>query len=208
MAARRRPTRPLGRKVGTRAEYRTILVFCEGANTEPDYLKAVKDLPHVKANASVKIVLDPCQGVPLTLVQRAVERMQDSEIDECWCVFDVEWPKNHPNLKDAIGLAKAHGVGLAISNPCFELWLILHHREHSSYIDTKCAESASKKLDGRGGKHIDPAVYMPLRKSAERRAAVLAKRHEGDGNTLPNNNPSSSMYELLQVLERSADPLG
>lgn len=203
--ARHKPARPLGRRIGTRRELRTILIFCEGVNTEHDYLKAVKNLPHVRSNTSIRIELDPEQGVPLTLVQRAVARKQDKEIDECWCVFDVEWPQHHPNLTNAVDLAKANGIGLAVSNPCFELWLILHHRDHNAYIDTRCAESDSRKLDRRDGKHIDAAVYMPLREQAVRRAAALAKRHERNGNSLPDDNPSSSMYELLRALEQSPD---
>ncbi|WP_373889210.1 hypothetical protein [Nocardia sp. XZ_19_369] len=84
--------------------------------------------------------------------------------------------------------------------------MILHHRDHNAYIDTKCAESDSRKLDRRAGKHIEAtAVYMPLRMHAARRAAVLAQRHASNGNTLPDDNPSSSMYELLRTLERSQE---
>ncbi|MCM6773381.1 RloB family protein [Nocardia sp. CDC159] len=180
-----------------------MVIFCEGINTEHDYLRAVKNLPAVRANTSIRIELDPEQGAPLTLVRRAVTRLQDSEIDECWCVFDVEWPQHHPHLRDAVQLARAHGIGLAVSNPCFELWLILHHREHNAFIDTASAERDSRRRDGRDGKHIEAAIYMPLRAVAARRAAVLAERHTRNGSTIPHDNPSSSMYELLSALEPS-----
>ena len=40
--------------------------------------------------------------------------------------FDVD---EHPGISDAKQMARASGIKLAISNPCFELWLLLHFRE-------------------------------------------------------------------------------
>lgn len=207
MAPRRRSGKSLGRRIATRREYRTVVIFCEGLATEHDYLNAVKKLPDVRSNTSVRIELDPDQGAPLTLVQRAVRRLADKEVDACWCVFDVEWPSHHPNLHQAIQLAQANGVGTAISNPCFELWLILHHRDHTAFLDTRCANRDSKALDGRDGKHIDAHAYMPLRAAAVDRARRLAERHARQGNSMPDDNPSSSMYELLAVLEGGSAPI-
>ncbi|WP_204016851.1 RloB family protein, partial [Sphaerimonospora thailandensis] len=92
-------------------------------------------------------------------------------------------------------------INLAISNPCFELWLILHYRDCGAFVDTDSAESLSRSLDGRAGKTIDPAVYMPLRKKAARRAGRLDMRHDQDGTKFPHDNPSSGMYKLLWRLE-------
>lgn len=36
---------------------------------------------------------------------------QRTEPEEFWCVFDVEWPTNHPHLIEASNLAEAHGFG-------------------------------------------------------------------------------------------------
>lgn len=63
-----------------------------------------------QAGHSLNLELHPEQGVPLTLVRMAAERLKDPEVDECWCVFDVEWPKNHPNLFEAKQLARVKGV--------------------------------------------------------------------------------------------------
>ena len=43
------------RRVDTRNEKRTFLIFCEGELTEVDYLEALKDLPETQENAEIRI---------------------------------------------------------------------------------------------------------------------------------------------------------
>jgi len=205
MTSRRRQGKSLKRSVGQRPELRTIVVFTEGKNSEPDYVNGLRRLPHIAENIALNIEIHPEHGVPLTLVQLAAERKKDSEIDECWCIFDVEWPKHHPNLNEAFSLAQKKGVNLAVSNPCFEVWLILHLKEHSRFSDTNSAESLSRSLDKRAGKSIEAATYMPQRRIAAKRAKKLAMRHERDGTRFPNDNPSSGMYAFLYALEGEED---
>lgn len=177
------------------------MVFCEGEASEPDYINALKRLPEVHDNTAVSIEIDPRQGAPITLVQRAVARSEDDEVDECWCVFDVEWPQNHHRLTEVIRLASSHGIRLAISNPCFELWLTLHFTEQTAFVTTAEAERQSRKLDGRSGKRIDGARYVKLREDAARRATKLSQRHAENRTRFPDDNPSSTMYELLAAIE-------
>lgn len=202
MAQRRNNGKALRRKTASRPERKTVLIFCEGEASEPDYLNALKRLPEIRSNTAINLVIDPSPGLPLDLVQKAVQqKRRDSEIDECWCVFDVEWPKNHPNLERALRIAEAEGIGVAVSNPCFELWLILHFQDHTAFLHNRGAETISRRLDGRPGKRLDGAKYMPLRHDACGRAAGLATRHQQDGTEFPDNNPSSTMHELLAAIE-------
>ena len=176
-------------------------MFCEGKVTEPDYVNGLRRLPEISSENSLKIEISPEHAVPLKLVEMAVERSRDEEVDECWCIFDVEWPKKHPNLEDAVAMAKENKIKLAISNPCFELWLLLHFADHNACVSNRDMERMSQKYDGRRGKAIDAAVYMPRRHEAARRARRLQARHERDGKGFPDNNPSSGMFEFLEALE-------
>ena len=202
---RRRRRRP--RNVGDRIPRKTFLVFCEGARTEPDYLKALKQRPEVHARASVSfsgatIGISP----PLSLVRAAVKAIdraeeEKDELDEVWCLFDVEWPQNHPNLYEAVSLAKKRNVQMAVSNPSFELWLVLHYSDVPGWLDTKAAERLRKSHDGSTGKGVDGATYMPLRAGAVDRARTLAMKHEKKRARFPQNNPSSGVYLLLEAVD-------
>lgn len=203
---RRRKARPLRRVAGKRRELRTVVVFTEGQNSEPDYVNGLKKLPNIAEDVALNLELHHKHGVPLTLVKLAVERNEDPEVDECWCLFDVEWPQNHPNLKDAILLAQKKGIGLAISNPCFEVWLILHHQDFNRFSSTSEVVSCSRALDNRLGKSIDASLYMPLRREAAKRAKILETRHQRDGTQRPHDNPSSGMHLFLRSLEGDSGP--
>ncbi|WP_419926873.1 RloB family protein [Candidatus Poriferisocius sp.] len=170
----------LRRKIATRSPKRTVRAFCEGKRTEVDYLKALRRQPEVRDIASVAIEIDETVAGfdPLALVRKAAAAQKDakdemSEIDEVWCIFDVEQPKRHSRLNDAVALARERGIQVAVSNPCFELWLMLHFQEQSAWLDTNDAKHQLKQHDGNEGKGLDGAMYMPRRDEAARRARRL-----------------------------------
>ncbi|MGH3278223.1 MAG: RloB family protein [Trebonia sp.] len=205
-------TRSLKRKVATRQPRKTLVVFCEGEKTEPQYLLALRQEPFVKDAAAVDIQVETGRGgaVPLTLVTlavaaRAKSAAEEAEIDEFWCVFDVEWPRNHPHLSEAIAKARASDIRLAISNPCFELWLILHYRNHGSWLENTEAVRLRRRLDGSTGKSLHAAKYMSLIEDAVRHAALQDTRHQRDGTKFPHNNPSSGMHRLITSVRPPAN---
>lgn len=74
-------------------------------------------------------------GVPKTVVELAVKLKKESEgqarrrrdvnlrYDHIWCVFDID---EHPFVPEARQQARDNRIDVAVSNPCFELWLLLH----------------------------------------------------------------------------------
>lgn len=199
---RRHAPRSLTRRTETRQPRKTLVIFCEGERTEPAYLEALKRRPEVKDVASVDLRIEAEHGMPEALVSSAVKARdksarEEGEVDEFWCVFDVEWPRNHPRLAEAIQQARNNNINLAISNPCFELWLILHFERQNSWLDNDGARRMRRQLDGAADKNLDPAKYMPFVREAMDNAMALAKRHSRDGNRCPHDNPSSGMYLLI-----------
>jgi len=209
--ARKRRSAPksLKRRAGHLQPRRTVLVFSEGEKTEVQYLEALRQEPEVRGAASVRIQIDRATtgSSPLTLVRHAVEAREradaeEGEIDEVWCLFDVEWPRNHPNLREALAEATAGVVEVAVSNPCFELWLVLHHANYSKFVENAAIARERRKHDKTTGKELDGALYMPRRHAAAKRAVALAKRHVLNGTEFPHDNPSSGMHRFLASVER------
>jgi hypothetical protein len=203
-----RAPKPLRRKVALRPPRKTLLVFCEGERTEPEYLAALRREPAVREVAAVdiRIDLDSAGFSPLGLVRRAITARtkaidEDGEIDEFWCVFDVEWPTNHAGLKDAVRLARDNEIKLAVSNPCFELWLALHFADHDAWLDNDDARRLRRKHDGQLDKGLDASRYMPNRRAAASRALRLERRHAKDRTAFPHDNPSSGMHRLIASVE-------
>ena len=211
MAARSRstrPSRPLRRAVATRTPRKTVAVWCEGSRTEPLYLSALKSEPEVRDVAAVDIrIQEPSEGaVPLTLVSRAVDQRkralaEEGEIDEFWCIFDVEWPLNHPNLQQALDLAQGNGIRVAVSNPCFEVWLAFHFTPHAGFLSNHDAKALLRQYEDRPDKGLDSSLYMLHRSAARRTAAKLDAMHAKNGTIFPHNNPSSGMHSFLASVD-------
>jgi len=98
-------------------------------------------------------------------------------------------------------MARANSIKVALSNPCFELWLVLHFREHSAWLDNDGARRLRCSHDGRSDKGIAGVQYMPLRGVAAERAERLERWHAENGTVFPHDNPSSGMHRLLAALK-------
>ena len=134
--ARRHRKRPDARRAPNRDPGRRILIVCEGEVTEREYFEGFR---RWCKNPRVVIAFDGPAGVPLTLVGRAKQRRDEADLaasragddflryDEVWCVFDVD---EHPHVVSAREGALAAGLRIAMSNPCFELWLLLHFADN------------------------------------------------------------------------------
>ena len=69
--------------------------------------------------------------VPVSVVKKARKLMAEgrnefSARDRTWVVFDRD---AHPSFVQAINEAETQGISVAYSNPCFELWVVLHYRD-------------------------------------------------------------------------------
>lgn len=121
----------LSRRPPTLRPKARLLLVCEGQETEPGYFR------QLAARHRVLIDVPPHQGSdPKTVVETAVCLKKDADraarkdpfaaYEEVWCVIDVD---QHPRLGDALQQARDNGICVALSNPCIELWLLLHFQE-------------------------------------------------------------------------------
>ena len=122
LKAKRRVTGTIERSIPSLDVKPTILIVCEGENTEPSYFRQFR-----LSSATIKTI---GEGYNTTsLVNRAMQIANKDKYDQVWCVFDKD-DFNDVDFNNAINIAKANNYGVAYSNQAFEYWLILHFDDH------------------------------------------------------------------------------
>jgi hypothetical protein len=203
---RRNRTRKLARRLDIIEARQRILVLCEGKRTEPEYIKGFKAWCR---NPLVEVAISGAEGVPLTLVVSARDRRWEAAeaaklekdenlcYDQVWCVFDRD---DHPRFNEAIKMAQDNGLELAISNPSFELWLLLHFRDNPGAQHRDGLRRMLMKHIPKYDKTVDFDDYVESYRVAHRRAADLDHLCAKDGE--PFRNPSTGVYLLTAQIGR------
>ena len=135
---------------------------------------------------------------PKTAVETAARLKRN--YDEVWCVFDID---SHPPVPDAKQQARDNNIKLAISNPCFELWALMHYQDQHAYISgAKLRQLCGKHMPGYK-KRLRFLELFPHIEEAIRRAEELEQTHEGRGTA--GENPSTGVHRLVRSI-RSHPP--
>lgn len=118
--------------------YRKYYFICEGAKTEKHYFKALigyrKELgihPQIDVRYLEKTGEDSNLSDPLKLVQFAIQKQPsfeyDDERDVLIVVFDADvFEYEKSNYGEVLKLARDYDFRLGVTNPSFELFLLLH----------------------------------------------------------------------------------
>lgn len=126
-----RRERDLARKRARRASYDRVLIVCEGAKTEPNYLRKLVDFFELNT-ANVEVDGDS-DSSPISVVEHSKERYNEEKrtgdaFDRVFCVFDKDSHASYTRALDEVEKAKPKNIFKAITSvPCFEYWLLLHY---------------------------------------------------------------------------------
>lgn len=205
-----RPSSSLKRKVNFKEPKKKFIIFMEGKNTEPDYFNAIK---RSFAGSLVDIKLYPAVGVPLTIADAAIRYKIDNlrqknnlsilkKSDEVWVVFDRD---THPGISEVNEKCKSADIKIGFSDPCFELWLILHFKDFDrpdNHHDVQRElEKCCQKYSAKKGKTMDFISIMEMVPDAEKRAEKQFKRREAEGN--PMRPPYTTVYQLTNSIRKN-----
>ena len=187
---------------------RKVLIVCEGQKTERGYFEALRRsmrLPTMRIRVVHPNATDPLTIVESTIEERAKLRSDGLwfATDEAWVVFDGDEhiSASLQRWNRAIQLARDNGIRLAVSNPCFELWYLIHFQDQTANLDRA---SACRRLRTHIASYAKSDVLWPtplqaLTAEAVRRSEVMLERARRDelGEFV---NPSTGVHELVQVL--------
>lgn len=202
------PRRNQQRKPARRPPFRTpkptILVVCEGEVTEKEYIEGFRNSVR---NPRVDVEVSREHGVPKTVVevakklkkdaQQRAKREKDDNIayDAVWCVYDRD---DHPNLAEAGQMAQDNGSLVVLSNPCIELWLLLHFRESPGMQSRQKVSRMLEEYVPSYDKHVSYETYAPGYPEAVQRAKRLDRLAQDAGES--GRNPTTGVYQLTQQI--------
>jgi hypothetical protein len=152
-------------------------------------------------------------GTPEVIARFAIERAREAGVigkrraklawyeraDEVWAIFDRDV---HDYFDEGVRLCEENGIRVGRSNPCFEVWLILHYDDfhkpdgRDQVFERLCAFCPEYK-DGKGRK-VDFNRLIDNLSAAEKRAEAQrsARKDEGDAY----GPPSTTVYELTKSM--------
>lgn len=148
-----RTRKSLQRKTGFR-DAKLIIIATEGTVTEVEYFNQLREQDIFSPLRFQIKVIPPNENksAPNHVIKSLTNYKKQYQIkadDELWMVIDRDrW--NVKMISEIISQCKQKGIGLCISNPCFELWLILHFEDLSKISSEKLDKLLiNKKVNGR-----------------------------------------------------------
>jgi hypothetical protein len=196
-----RTRRNFTRSYGDRTYRKLFVIATEGTNTERQYFELFN---HLDAIIHVKCLPTKQSDSPTSLLKKMDLHLRTEELkstDEAWLVIDrdhwleihldrlVEWSRTHTNRH------------LALSNPKFEYWLLLHFDEGNHVKSSSDVMIRLKRHLPAYDKSIEPAWFTVER---VKQAIVNAKKRDSPPCAdWPRNQGCTTVYRLVEQLLKS-----
>ena len=192
-----------------------FFLFCEGKSTEPGYFRAMQRF----VGAVIEVMPIPA-GSPKTIAEQAIGHAKREGLakksvkkrkfentyqarDQVWAVIDRD---EHEPFEEPIRSCEQNGVNVARSNPCFEIWLILHqedfHRPDDRHQVCRHLRKLRPEYDPHGAKTCHWAELLANVEIAETRAANQLRQRERE--SAPFGAPSTTVGELTRAIREAA----
>lgn len=192
------------------AQNKTILIVCEGKQTERLYFEA---FPVVGLDVYPKGL----GQTKIQLVQKTEKIQNIKKYDIVWCVFDMDFNPEINNCEkdfdDAIKQAKKLGYDVAYSNDAFELWFYLHYKNINNQVDrvfyykelSKIFNVNNYEKECKGAKFDSYKTLKNDIYSSQEKAIKRAKELHEMKKHLPyyKQNPVTTVYRLVELLNKN-----
>lgn len=205
MSSVKRKPRPLTRDKSSFRDDRLFIIACDDTYAPKQYFDFFKI-----ARVQVHVITTQDGTSSARQVLERLKGFDHEEDDERWLLLDTDHYTQGPhqkNFTEAISDAQQQGVNVALSKPCFELWLLLHHEEESAVDALTNANETEKALRTKLGQYnksnLKQEHYpMGLVAKACERAKRLDQKARG---TIPACN-TSRVYKVWKAIATKALP--
>ncbi len=183
------------RPAGERHYRKLFLLAVEGRKTEPQYFSLFSDR---QAVIQIKCLKSNDNSSPEYVLKRMTTYLSRAEIrdsDEAWLVVDKDqWTDAQLGLLHTWAQKRVN-YGLALSNPSFEYWLLLHFEDGSNVTTRRdCYDRLQRHLPGYN-KNLDTSKVTPDRiADAIRRAR---QRDNPPSTDWPRKFGNTTVYRLV-----------
>jgi len=209
-----RRARDLARKRARRASYNRVLIVCEGAKTEPNYLR--KLINFLELNTANVVVDGDSDSSPVSVVEHSKKRYNEEKrtgdgFDRVFCVFDKDVHESYTRALDEVEKVKPKNIFKAITSvPCFEYWLLLHYEFSTKpFVVTGTKSACANLIDhlkkffpaySKGNANTYNEVKSQTSDAIDRSKRVLKQAQENG-----RDNPATLMHELVEYLHHLKD---
>ena len=146
---------------------RLIVVVTEGSKTEPKYFREMASQKYYY-NPKVKLYVIEKEDNSASAPEHVIEELNGfnqkydlEEDDEFWLVIDVDsW--GDEKLSQIAAACIQKNFYLAVSNPCFEIWLLLHLKSLDEYRNETLGEFLENKKVNGGRTRVDAELLKIL----------------------------------------------
>jgi hypothetical protein len=194
-----RKSRPLARDSDVYRDARLIVIASEDKYAVRDYFERLKT-----RRVQYKVLPSDTDSSPQHILDRLDAFKSEYSLDEedqLWYCGDTDhWvePGHIANLMDVLTRCGQKGYHVALSNPCFEVWLLLHFADLPPGI-TNCrmvTQALSQLASGYSKKYgCGSSINAQMVYDAIHRATAL----DTDTQDVP-QNPVTRVYQMLNVL--------
>ena len=183
---------------------RLFLIACEDRYAPAQYF-AFLAVPRVTVIVSTAGDMTCAAEATLTRLLTDAKDMDLQPDDQLWLVLDTDHMTQGTHLRaftSALRRARASGVKVALSHPCFDLWLLLHQIEETELPSINdCADVASlirAKVGEFNKTKLKAEHYSP---GSATLAAVRAKRLDASvgGGEIPIST-TTRVYKLFEAI--------
>lgn len=207
------PRKPsvLGRSQRALRDDRMFVVATEDTYAPAQYFRVIQEsrvvirvLPSDDNRSAPQHVVDRLKGA----YQTGVEAGHILEGDEFWVLLDTDhWVRGQhvAGLLEALRQARQAGFKIAVTNPCFELWLLLHQEDVAA--GTEFAECAAVEarlrlvLGGYNKRNLKTAQFpRDTIAAAVRRARSLESNPDSPAGPWP-EKAGSRIYQLIEAIQ-------